>query len=89
MQPLKLPPVVQKPRGPILQIESLIFGLRRRGVPEEELERLREENKYVPPPPPPPKKTKKKKQAPTEELDAIFVPPPKKKVLKAVKKIIK
>jgi hypothetical protein len=81
------PPYVPKAHGPIIQIESLIFGLRRRGVPENHLEKLREENKYTPPIPV--RSKKKKKKAPVEEL--VFSVPvalPKKKVLKAVVKKI-
>jgi hypothetical protein len=78
------PPYPPKANGPIIQIESLIFGLRRRGVPENQLEKLREENKYTPPLPV--RSKKKKKKAPVEEI--VFSVPPKKKVLKAVVKKI-
>jgi len=53
-----LPPYVAPPKGPILQIEQYISSLRRRGTPEDELDRLREANKYTPPPPKPVKKKK-------------------------------
>ena len=85
-QPLVVPRYVPPPRGPILQIESLIFGLRRQGVPEEQLERLREENKYTPPPPVP-VRPKKKKKALVEDIVFTTIVP-KKKVLKAVVKKI-
>lgn len=85
-QPILIPRHVPTSRGPILQIENLIFGLRRQGVPEDHLERLREENKYIPPPPVPVRRTKKKKVL----IEPVFVPVsvPKKKVLKAVVKKI-
>ena len=86
-QPIQIPRYVPVPRGPILQIENLIFGLRRQGVPEDHLERLREENKYIPPPPAPVRLKKKKRK---ETVEPVFMTPviPRKKVLKAVVKKI-
>lgn len=82
------PPYVPQPRGVIRQIDNLIFGLRYQGVPEDELARLREENKYIPPPPPKRKvkKPKKKQPAVPEDVTEIFskYTTVKKKVLKAV-----
>lgn len=76
---------------PIFQIEMYIGALRKRGVPEDELEQIREKNKYIPPPP---KKYKlKQKKSVIYDIDDIFVPPVvvvknKKKVLRAVVKKI-
>ena len=86
-QPIQIPRHVPISRGPILQVESLIFGLRRQGVPEDHLERLREENKYTPPPPVPVRLKKKKRK---EAAEPVFMTPivQKKKVLKAVVKKI-
>lgn len=81
------PPYVPQPRGVIRQIDNLIFGLRYQGVPEDELDRLREENKYIPPPPKRKvKKPKKKQPAVPEDVTEIFskYTTVKKKVLKAV-----
>lgn len=89
-QPIQIPRYVPVPSGPILQVESLIFGLRRQGVPEDQLERLREENKYTPPPPAPVRLKKKKKTTLIGDIKPIFATPvvTKKKVLKAVVKKI-
>ena len=77
---------------PIGQIEDLVFGLRRHGASEEEIEEARRKNYYVPVYKTV-KKTKKKKIVPDGDLDKVFSqfsskPVVKKKVLKAVVKKI-
>jgi hypothetical protein len=84
------PPYKPPPYAPIVRIEDLIFGLKRRGATDEELEALRQKN-YIEPVVVVPKKTKKKKRVVQDaDLDKVFSqltkPAGKKKVLKAVVK---
>lgn len=86
-------PPYQPPRYvPIGQLEDLVFGLRRHGASEEEIEEVRRKNYYVPVYKTV-KKTKKKRVFPDGDLDKVFSqfsskPAIKKKVLKAVVKKI-
>jgi hypothetical protein len=75
---------------PIYQLNSLISGLRYRGVSEDKLDIIREKNKYTPPPPKKVKKPKKKVVIVEEEDIFVKYNPKtvKKKILKAVVKKI-
>jgi hypothetical protein len=80
------------PYVPVWRTEDLVFGLRREGASEEEIEHIRKKNYYVAPAPKTVKKTKKKKVL-VDDLDKVFSQfstklPVKKKVLKAVVKKI-
>ena len=80
------------PYVPIWRTEDIVFGLRREGASEEELERIRKKNYYVAPVPKKVKKVKKKKVL-MDDIDKVFSQfstkmPVKKKVLKAVVKKI-
>ena len=67
--------------SPIFQLETYIGALRYRGVPEDELDRIREKNKYTPPPP------KKFRVKPKPIVYDLFVPPVKKVLKPVVKKM--
>ena len=87
------PPLKPKPYVPIMLVEDIVSWIRRRGASNEEIEEIRQKNRYVVPPKPKPKKTHKKKKADVDDLDKVFSqfatkPAVKKKVLKAVVKKI-
>ena len=80
------------PYVPVWRTEDLVFGLRREGASEEEIEHIRKKNYYVAPVPKTVKKMKKKKVL-VDDIDKVFSQfstklPVKKKVLKAVVKKI-
>lgn len=90
------PPYKPPPYAPIARIEDLVFGFRRQGATDEELEALRQKN-YIEPVVVIPKKTKKTKKTKKllsreTDLEKVFSqftkPAGKKKVLKAVVKKI-
>jgi len=89
------PPYKPLPYAPVLQLDSLIFGLKRHhGLTDEEAEEIRRKN-YIAPVVAQKKKTKKTKKRVVHDtdIDKVFSqfaakPAVKKKVLKAVVKKI-
>ena len=88
------PPYKPLPYAPVLQLDSLIFGLKRHhGLTDEEAEEIRRKNYIAPAVQKKIKKTKKRVAVQHADLEKMFSqfttkPAVKKKVLKAVVKKI-